>query len=470
MVDISQSQTRLSEELLLLQELGFSDIYVHDFPAVFRYRNSGDSDTDSDLRLLEVITAYLTTGNPGDVVAAAFDKREQICLVLAKSLTIGSADYVATRAFLLALRNADTWIDLYPFLATHCKRNVDKRVRKLNESITDLFDDLQLAATEYRFYDIENQFPRSRGYRRIKYPDEPPTPQRFLRDLMHICVAQSATFELQNNEASLIQYMELFGAADALRRCSFLRHLTYESHDGECSVLKGRVERLKRRLDKVCQYARTAALIRLVKRLPSVPFRWVEDTLVGTGEGSLEICRNPMEVVERVLDQHPLSAEQTEALLRHYPDLCKNWEQRSRFVNTHVHPELRIILDLCRPLLSGPHPPPGHVAPLPIGCSKRSCLCCIVWIDLFNDTAGMKCVTGGTNGRPCDDWALPGAAGEMKQVSNWRYFDKSVVNGIHRRLDILIGSLTRTEEGETHISENGGFPEGSPADWWLAAA
>ncbi|RDB30248.1 hypothetical protein Hypma_007328 [Hypsizygus marmoreus] len=451
MADISQFQTHLSEELLLLQDLGFSDIYMHDSPAVFSYRTSDDSDTDSDLRLLEVIAAYLTTGNPGDVVAAAFDKREQICLVLAKSGTVGSADYGATHAFLSALRNADTWTDLYPFLATHCKQNVSKRVRNLHESLTELWDELQSAATDYEFRSMKREFPRSGPHLKVKYLEEPPTPPKFLHDLLHICVTLSTQFEMQDHEAALRQYVQLVSAAYSLYHSFFLTYLTGKYYERGDSKFKGRVERLKRRLDKVSQYARTTALIRLVKRLPNIPFRWVEDTLVGTGERILEICRNPMEVVERVLGENPPSAKQTEALLRHYPNLCKTWERRSRFVNTHVHPELRIILDLCRPLLSGLRPPLDDVAPLPVGCSKSSCLCCTVWINLFDYLAGMKCMIARTNGRPCDDWALPGAAAEMKEFPDWRYLDEGIT------------------QGGIYTSEKGGFSEDAHEDWGLAA-
>ncbi|RDB30542.1 hypothetical protein Hypma_007323 [Hypsizygus marmoreus] len=405
-----------------------------DHSVASRYKDTCDRDTESDLRLLDVIAACLTTGKPGDVVAAAFDKQEQICLVLAKNGNINSADYATTHAFLSALREAKSWIDLVPFLAVHSNQNFPG--------------------------------PYSHRYRRAKYPDEPPTPEKFLHDLINICVAQSASFELQNNKASLIQYAELFGAADTLRRCSFLGQLTYESHDGESSVLKGRVEKLKRRLDKVCQYARIATLMKLVKRLPNIPFRWVEDNLVGTPDRSFEICKNPMEVVERTLGHSP-SAEQSEALLQHHPDLCKNWEQRGRFVTTDIHPELRIVLDLCPPLVSGMHPSRGDVVPLPIGCSKRSCFCCTVWINMFNDITGMGCVTTGRSGKPYDDWALPGTAGEMKLVhGEWQAFDRSVVQRVHWQLEGKLRSLMPTEsrgsldEFAPCDSEKGGFSEG----------
>ena len=44
---------------------------------VLVHRHSGDSDTDRDVRILNTIAVALTTGNRGDVFAAAFDKRSQ---------------------------------------------------------------------------------------------------------------------------------------------------------------------------------------------------------------------------------------------------------------------------------------------------------------------------------------------------------------------------------------------------------
>ncbi|RDB16082.1 hypothetical protein Hypma_007332 [Hypsizygus marmoreus] len=433
MDEISGSQSHLTEKLRLLQELGYSDIYMHeDSPAVFRYRSVDDWDTDSDLCVLDVIAACLTTGKPGDVVAAAFDKREQISLVLAKSGNIDSADYAATRAFLSALREAESWINLLPFLATHSKQNVDKRVRNLHESITDLCDELKSTAMSYKFSSIEDQFPRSSLYRKAKYPKESPTPQRFLFDIIGSCVSRSTGFDMQDNASSRSQYIQLFGAADSLRHAAFLAYLASKYYEEGDSTFKGRVERLKRHLDKVCQYAKIETLMRLAKRFPSVPFRWIEDQLVGRGEGSLEICKDPMKVMEQVLGHSP-SPQQTCMLLQRYPELGKNWEQR-RSINLCIHPEIRIVLHLSRPLLTRFLSSRNDSKHLPIGCSKRSCLCCMLWIASFNEVTRMLWVTSGSNGKPYDNWALPGAAGEMKLVPSWDKVDAKVLRGIHWRL------------------------------------
>ena len=115
--------------------------------------------------MLEAIATCLTTGKPGDGVAAAFDKRGNIRLVLAKNGDVGSTDYMATHTFISDLMIASDWIDLLPFLVNHSKTN-------LHRSITDICSTLEKAVTEYTFESTENQFPRSEDYRDVMYVGE----------------------------------------------------------------------------------------------------------------------------------------------------------------------------------------------------------------------------------------------------------------------------------------------------------
>jgi hypothetical protein len=85
---------------------------------------------------LMFVIQCLTTGDPGDVVAAAFNKREDISLVLAKNGQVTAADYNVTRFFLPALMAATDWIDLLripQFLVNHGKTDMDKRIRSLRQ-------------------------------------------------------------------------------------------------------------------------------------------------------------------------------------------------------------------------------------------------------------------------------------------------------------------------------------------------
>ncbi|KAF8804720.1 hypothetical protein BYT27DRAFT_7194329, partial [Phlegmacium glaucopus] len=398
MAQTSISQEHLSEALRLLHEFRYSDL---DMP----YQSAGaqsnkdirEPSTHTDMRVLDMIAVCLTTGKPGDVVAAAFDKHEGITLVLAKNGDVLPADYAATATFLSALAKASGWIDLLPFLVRHSKENLDKRIRNLHQSIIDINNDLQSAVAQHPFRTMEEEFPRS-NYHRAMYPGQRVTPDRVLDDLIRTC-RDASTFEMQVDKTSLQQYVQLFGAAEALQSSRFLRLLNNDSNLLN-SERRERAERLKRRLAKICQYARIGQLIKMVKRLPNIPFRWVQGNLIGTGEGTFEICADPMDAVSRGL-RGELSLKDMDAINEHFPQLARNWEQR-RFINPRIHAELRIILHLSPSLLSRSltdflHP---RAAQLPIGCSKRSCLCCVLWMDAFNYDTRMLWMTSGSHGKP----------------------------------------------------------------------
>jgi hypothetical protein len=162
MSEISVSQSHLSEELQLLTEFGYSDLDMpYQSVGVRSNKDIREPETHSDMRVLELIATCLTAGKPGDVVAAAFDKRGNIKLVLAKNGNVGSTDYMATRTFISDLMVASDWIDLLPFLVNHSKTNVDKWISSLHRSITDICSTFEKVATAYAFESMEKEFPRS---------------------------------------------------------------------------------------------------------------------------------------------------------------------------------------------------------------------------------------------------------------------------------------------------------------------
>ena len=79
-------QNNLSEQLQLLNEIGYLDWRMRDHHSgTHRDKMSRRRiNTYNEVRLLEMITVALTTGNPEDVIAATFDKREGMELILAK--------------------------------------------------------------------------------------------------------------------------------------------------------------------------------------------------------------------------------------------------------------------------------------------------------------------------------------------------------------------------------------------------
>ncbi|THH20649.1 hypothetical protein EW146_g742 [Bondarzewia mesenterica] len=83
---MSSDQAMLSEQLQLLYELSYSDLNMpYRAAGVHSNRDIIDSDHSMDGRILDIIAISLTTGEPGDVVAATFDRHKHLGLVLAKN-------------------------------------------------------------------------------------------------------------------------------------------------------------------------------------------------------------------------------------------------------------------------------------------------------------------------------------------------------------------------------------------------
>jgi hypothetical protein len=382
MSEISVSQPHISEELQLLTEFGYSDLDMpYQSVGVRSNKDIREPETHSDMRVLELIATCLTTGKAGNVVAAAFDKRGNVKLVLAKNGDVGSADYMAARTFISDLMVASDWIDLLPFLVNHSKTNVDKRINSLHRSITDIRSTFEKVATVYAFESMEKEFPRSDDYLDVMYVDKAiPTVARVLSDLIQECI-NGSDFAVDENQQSFMKYVRLVNAAAVLRDSRFLSQLISDPNRANWERIQDAVK-LKRRLGKVCQYTRIRQLIEKVQRLPNIPFEWVEESFAGTGEGEFEFCVDPMEAVGRAFNRQ-LTSEEIDEVAERFPLLSSNWAG-PRFY-PRIHAELRIILHLSPSMLSespGQLPLQGPEQ-LPIGCSKRSCLCCVLWIDAF---------------------------------------------------------------------------------------
>jgi hypothetical protein len=92
------------------------------------HSNKRSRDTSRDIRFLDTIAVALTTGKPGDIFAAALDKREHVQLVSAKNGPPTSEDVAAANEFISVIGSptiADA-MDLFPFLLWRCGANIDK--------------------------------------------------------------------------------------------------------------------------------------------------------------------------------------------------------------------------------------------------------------------------------------------------------------------------------------------------------
>jgi hypothetical protein len=293
----NNDQSNLSEQLQLLHELSYSDLDVpYQAAGVHSNKGSRDLDTNRDVRFLDTIVVALTTGNPGDVFAAAFDKREHMQLVLAKNGPPASEDIAASNELISligSLTVADA-MELLPFLIQRCGANIDKRIHNLHTSIQgkELHNDFRWALQTYALEtDIQAEFPGADtllGY----YRGAVPPFAAVWGDLVEMITDRTAHgLNAEDVPSSTQKYAELFLLVDALGRSRFLKTLI-DDRNLLNKDRKQRLEKLKRRLGKVCQYVSGIShLVQKAKRLFPIPHRWVTDTSAGTGRGSVRPLR-----------------------------------------------------------------------------------------------------------------------------------------------------------------------------------
>ncbi|GBE80256.1 hypothetical protein SCP_0214710 [Sparassis crispa] len=456
---MSSDQTTLSEKLQLLQELSYSDL---DMPykgsGVHSNREIRESRTTSDIHILDVIAICLTTGEPGDVVAVAFDREQRLSLVLAKNGSPTLEDELATQNLISAITDPEVAyaMDIFHTLLSRCRVNMEKRMSNLHQSISLFVVDLDSALQEYVPKSIEDEFPDSTRFRRENYGDIAPPFRTMLQDLVRMIGDSSAVPLVPDDvELSRSRFGDLYVVAIALLRSRFLGHLCADKNLLNAAQ-RGRGEKLKRRLAKVCQYyGGVTKLIRNAKRyFPDghIPYRWINNRFIGSGEGQFELCNDYLDAVQRAFG-YPLSPQTVNALEQRFPDMLSNWARR-RTVNTCVHAELRIILHLSS---ASSHPrrtvgPPEQEA---IGCSKRSCFCCALWIDAYNDEFKTEWLTSGSHGKPYATWALPGPSYAHARIrSGKNVVDAAVLDGVSVRLTDTLAWLFPGQKrvSDEHVS------------------
>ncbi|KAI6010793.1 hypothetical protein F5J12DRAFT_821737 [Pisolithus orientalis] len=287
---------------------------------------------------------------------------------------------------------------------------------------------------------IEDEFPSSTDYRDLKYNGNQVSAETMMRDLLTVITDMIKGFNLQNIRETpdlCNRYAHLVIAVLVLKRSRLLRWLCQE-HDVLYHKRKLEAEKLKRRLAKVAQYYNDiSTLIEHAQRRFSqgINHRWV-GRMEGTCETRLDLDENYMGVISRALGGVPLAPETATALHEKVQNMRQVWDS-SRSVTTRLHAEIRILLHLSNPVHAL-----DHTRQQPIGCSKRSCLCCTVWIWKYNKTFRTKWLTSGSHGKPYAAWALPGFSYDHVRVSGGRSdIDAAVLLGVGRRLSRTLAEL-----------------------------
>ncbi|KIJ41324.1 hypothetical protein M422DRAFT_255833 [Sphaerobolus stellatus SS14] len=336
-------------------------------------------DTITDLPLLDTIAVCLTTGKPWDVVAATISGD---CLILSKSGNISDEDEAAVGLFFSevkrqgrgciigSLSQGSNWTIALPFLFSHSKANANKRLSRVHRAITDLFDDLCAKVTSYSETSILDEFHDAMSW--IKHPHQGETVGSILMRAIRTC-RELSLMRVQPDTVSQSKFLEVIAFASILSKSRFLSEITADW------ILSERTKTLKGRLDKLCQYTRVDWVISKLQQIPDLRFRW-------TPSSELWIT--------------PFSPEQIQLLKLRVPNLLDIWVEYKYF-KPRLHAELRLILHLYStlPITSGQ---------FPIGCSKRSCFCCTVWIGVFNEANKSSWMTSGSHGKPYPNCAFPG--------------------------------------------------------------
>ncbi|KAG6812084.1 hypothetical protein H0H92_004449 [Tricholoma furcatifolium] len=314
----NDQQVTLSEKLLLLYELDS----VNDIPGY------GTKKAIREARLLDTIAVALTTGDPGDVFAAAFDKRDNFQLVLAKNGLPNSDDINAATELMSLIASPDVtdMTGLWPFLVRRCGRNIEKRIHDLHTTLQDpmLREDLE-----------ESDLIQASHERSTSSFD----------DIWRNLIAQltDMTAEATDNRLDLKNVVNISLLATTISHAPFLKSILDDPNRAYLDRKARVLEKFKRRLDKVRQYVHgITKLVTRAKRLAPISHRWVMDDFSGTGEGTFTLCDDPHEAVSRGLRQ-PLSPGIVNLLDDRFPSLRNDWGKQKR-IHACVHAELRIIL------------------------------------------------------------------------------------------------------------------------------
>jgi hypothetical protein len=461
----SSDQVTLSERLHFLHEFRYCDLNMpYQGSGVQSNKDSRSGDARSEIRILDIIAVLLTTGRPGDVTAVALDKRQGVCLVLAKNGPPTAQDDLAAQTLISVLTDHATIYPkhVFPFALAHCAENITKRRRNLYESLSQFLSDVSSILLQYQPQSIDEEFPNSLPYRRYVYGDQQPSIKVMISDLFHYCINESKNpLDPSDEPASHLTFANIDMGVRVLSRSRFLDTVIHDPLRME------RAAKLKRRLHKVSQYyGGVATLITNAKRwfpTGTVPYRWAT-VLDGSEEGTVEISRVE-EIVLRAPDMD-ITQGAMKLLEQKKPEMFQRWP---RFAYPCIHAELRVILDL-NPPSSTIVPPPGssQERQKPIGCSKRSCLCCTLWISAFNRRLYKMWMTSGSHGKPYANWALPCAAYAVGRNGK-SLVDEDVIKGVDLRLKDTLEWLELgrriSDEHRSSTDEESAEEEGYMAEW-----
>ncbi|KAF7759874.1 hypothetical protein Agabi119p4_11569 [Agaricus bisporus var. burnettii] len=400
MANSNYNQSLLSERLLLFEKLNYSDhrlSHIHAF---------------QEMKLLDAIALLLTTGLPGDHFAVSFDKRQGVEVVLAKNGTPTPEDLAdakelfASSAIRSKCAQADTENAGF-YLGTGFYDNFYSRL-----------DQRASASDPLSPSDIEREFPRSTKSITKGYTGQPLSD--VLRDFFDGTVGAA---QVVSEELEAKGFLDLHFLTSTIAHCCFLRQWVLVRDEGYQKVL-----RFQRCAEKLCRYVDDVhSLVRYAKRLGRpIQCHWVTDESLGIQirEEDIRIsAETPLEALHR--SSLVYSRFELPVLKERKPLIFEPWQ---RTVQTCLHAELRIILHF------------GQATDMedyyrPIGASKPSCLCCLLWMEAYNRQPQGDIFWEARSCRKADaTWALSAPACSNVKGPDLRVLDEEVTSKIFQLL------------------------------------
>lgn len=352
---------------------------------------------ECDLHILDMIALWLTTGQPGDDIAVAFDKNAAITLVLAKNRCPTREDNDTVRELIDAVAGASSIADIIPAVIARCHVKMQRRINKLHKQISKLVIVLEaIVAQSLDKGEIEEGF-LTDGL----IGEEFPFKSRPLSEEDRNIIAEiyhGSMIQLDPEVAPLIslKFVTLAEKSNQLLHSTVLlpRHFPGREQRFE-------VDELRRCVRGVSAYVKGAHILLKKARLyfpdGRIRYRWVDDSFSNSGEGVHDISEALCAAVNTRFTQDNI------------PDVLVPYVNPGAPVDlrTALHAELRLILDI-----DGASPPDRRSKPRAkaqaIGLSKATCLCCTRWIDAYNESFKTRWVVQCRFGRYDPTWAYPG--------------------------------------------------------------
>ncbi|KAK7472428.1 hypothetical protein VKT23_000543 [Stygiomarasmius scandens] len=364
----------------------------------------------SAVRILDSICTLLDSGD-GSLFAAAFDLHDHVTVVLAKNGTPTKEDRDAAKELFrtVVCTKDDVW-EFFPFILNRCHRRLRKSLIKLKSSLEQL--DLEEVCKDYQVNSLEDEFP---GLALLKEDGKYTLAQVFrikIRRMVDFTIEQLGDILGMENEDTPFA---LDGFRDTLCKVYQLSVTRIVQHESEpiCRV------KLPRRLHKVNRYLFAAMTLqaqahRLLSGGQKIHHRWATNYIPTSDTRYIKLHRTLSRILEpRVLNITPAAATKHREW---YPNAWGNWKD---LVSTCLHPEIRLITHLDgSELVYNALPSYSSYRCLihtsyrlrAIGCSKRTCYACSIWIRAYNAAFKTKWAVSERDGRIYVDWALPGEA------------------------------------------------------------